>query len=133
MTIVKIGVPRELTVKESRVACTPGGARMLVQAGHVVLVENNAGRGSECSKAGARIVSTAEDAWAADMVIKVKEPIESEYRYFRPELLLFTYLHLATEKTLTEKPVETKTTGIAYETVRFGSRLPLLFRYNRCY
>jgi len=128
---VKIGVPREIKVKESRVACTPGGARMLVHAGHDVFVEKGAGAGSgfhddQYSEAGARIVPTADDAWAADMVIKVKEPIEPEYKYLRPKLLLFTYLHLAAEKALTEKLVETKTTGIAYETVQVGHRLPLL-------
>jgi len=129
--IVKIGVPREIKVKESRVACTPGGARMLVYAGHDVLVEKDAGMGSgfpddQYSEVGAHIVTTADDAWSADMVIKVKEPIEREYKYLRPGLLLFTYLHLAADKTLTEKLVETKTTGIAYETVQIGRRLPLL-------
>jgi alanine dehydrogenase len=128
---VKIGIPREIKVKESRVACTPGGARMLVHVGHDVFVEKNAGTESgfhddQYSEAGARIVSTADDAWASDMVIKVKEPIEPEYKYLRPGLLLFTYLHLAANKPLTEKLLETKTTGIAYETVRVGQRLPLL-------
>lgn len=128
---MKIGVPREIKVKESRVACTPGGARMLVNAGHDVFVEKNAGTESgyhddQYSEAGARIVTTADDAWASDMVIKVKEPIEPEYKYLRPGLLLFTYLHLAADKPLTEKLVETKTTGIAYETLRVGKSLPLL-------
>jgi len=128
---VKIGIPREIKVKESRVACTPGGVRMLVHAGHDVFVEKNAGAESgfhddQYSEAGARIVTTTDDAWASDMVIKVKEPIEPEYKYLRPGLLLFTYLHLAADRPLTEKLVETKTTGIAYETVRVGRRLPLL-------
>lgn len=128
---MKIGIPREIKVRESRVACTPGGARMLVQAGHEVLFEKNAGAESgfhddQYSEAGARIVTTADDAWAANMVVKVKEPIEPEYKYLRPELLLFTYLHLAADKTLTEKLVETGTTAIAYETVQIGRRLPLL-------
>jgi len=128
---VKIGIPREIKVKESRVACSPGGARMLVNAGHDVFVEKNAGMGSgfqddQYSEAGARIVPNAEDAWDAEMVIKVKEPIESEYKYLRPGLLLFTYLHLAANKPLTEKLIKTKTTAIAYETVRVGQRLPLL-------
>jgi alanine dehydrogenase len=129
--IVKIGIPREIKVRESRVACTPGGVRMLVHAGHDVMVEKNAGAESgfpddQYSEAGSRIVPTADDAWSADMVVKVKEPIECEYKYLRPGLLLFTYLHLAANKPLTEKLVETKTTGIAYETVRVGQRLPLL-------
>ena len=128
---MKIGIPREIKVKESCVACTPGGARMLVHAGHDVFVEKNAGAESgfhddQYSEAGARIVTTTDDAWASDMVIKVKEPIEPEYKYLRPGLLLFTYLHLAADRPLTEQLVETKTTGIAYETVRVGQRLPLL-------
>jgi len=87
---MKTGIPREIKVEQSRVACTPGGARMLVQAGHAVLVEKNAGKGSgfhddQYSEAGARIVRTADDAWAADMVIKVKEQIEPECKDPGPE------------------------------------------------
>ncbi|MEM7393683.1 MAG: alanine dehydrogenase, partial [Verrucomicrobiota bacterium] len=118
-------------MKENRVACTPGGARMLTQSGHEVHVQTGAGVGSgysdeEFEQAGATLVPTADDAWAADMVIKVKEPIESEYGYLRPDLILFTYLHLAAVKALTECLVTSKTTAIAYETVQVGKRLPLL-------
>lgn len=129
--LMKIGIPREVKVKENRVSCTPGGARMFVQAGHTVLVERGAGQGSGFEdvlyeQVGATMVETAADAWSADMVLKVKEPIAQEFQFLRPGLLLFTYLHLAAAKELTEKLVETKTTGIAYETVQRGRRLPLL-------
>lgn len=128
---MKIGIPKEIKIKENRVSCTPAGARMLVQAGHEVLVQQSAGDGSgftdeQYTLAGARIVPTAADAWSAQMVIKVKEPVPSEYGFLRPDLLLFTYLHLAADKKLTEELVKSKTTGIAYETVQIGRRLPLL-------
>ena len=128
---MKIGIPKEIKVKENRVSCTPAGVRMLVQAGHEVLVQQSAGEGSgftdeQYAAAGARLVPSAADAWSAGMVIKVKEPIAAEYGYLRPDLLLFTYLHLAADRTLTEELVKTKTTGIAYETVQVGRRLPLL-------
>ena len=128
---MKIGIPKEVKVKENRVSCTPAGVRMLVQAGHEVLVQKTAGEGSgftdeQYAAAGARLVPSAADAWSAQLVIKVKEPIASEYGFLRPDLLLFTYLHLAADKKLTEELVKTKTTGIAYETVQVGRRLPLL-------
>ena len=128
---MKIGVPKEIKIKENRVACTPAGVRMLVQAGHEVLVQKSAGNGSGFSdeqyvQSGAKIVPTADDAWGADMVIKVKEPMKDEYKHLRPGLLLFTYLHLAAEKELTAALVKGKTTGVAYETVQVGRRLPLL-------
>ncbi len=128
---MNIGIPKEIKVKEDRVSCTPGGARMLVQAGHEVLVQRGAGTGSgfedaQYRHAGARIVETAADAWAADLVLKVKEPVEPEYGFLRPGLLLFTYLHLAAARELTGKLIESGTTGIAYETVQRGRRLPLL-------
>lgn len=128
---MKIGIPKEVKVKENRVSCTPAGVRMLVQAGHEVLVQKAAGEGSgftdeQYAAAGARLVPSAADAWSAQLVIKVKEPIASEYGFLRPDLLLFTYLHLAADKKLTEELVKTKTTGIAYETVQVGRRLPLL-------
>jgi alanine dehydrogenase len=128
---MKIGIPKEIKVKENRVSCTPGGARMLVQAGHEVLVQKNAGVGAgfeddQYIAAGAKIVPTADDAWGGEMVIKVKEPIKPEYKYLRPDLLLFTYLHLAADKPLTEALVKSKCTAIAYETVQVGRRLPLL-------
>lgn len=128
---MRIGVPTEIKVKENRVACTPGGASALVKDGHQVLVQTGAGEGSgftdkHYQDAGATIVPTAADAWAADMVMKVKEPIEPEYGYLRPDLLLFTYLHLAAAKPLTDALCENRVSAIAYETVQIGRRLPLL-------
>ena len=126
-----IGIPKEIKTLENRVALTPGGAATFVRQGHTVLIEKDAGRGSglhdeEYIAAGATIV-TAEEAWAADMVIKVKEPIASEYQYLREDLLLFTYLHLAAERDLTSALVEGGTTAIAYETVQLSNGcLPLL-------
>jgi alanine dehydrogenase len=129
--MMKIGIPKEVKIRENRVSCTPGVARMLVQNGHQVLVQTTAGDGSgfhdaQYREVGARIVPTADDAWAADLVVKVKEPVEEEYGYLREGLLLFTYLHLAADRALTERLVQSKTTGIAYETVQVGRRLPLL-------
>ena len=126
-----IGIPKEIKIKENRVSCTPGGARMLVSAGHDVRLETGAGEGSgfsdgQYAEAGATVVPGAEDAWEADLVLKVKEPVEEEYRYLRPGLLLFTYLHLAANRALTDRLMASKTTGIAYETVQIGRRLPLL-------
>ena len=128
---MRIGIPKEIKIKENRIACTPAGARMLAQAGHEVLVQQGAGLGSGFSDeqfalSGAKIVPTAADAWAADLVIKVKEPLAQEFGFLRPGLLLFTYLHLAADKHLTETLVKSGTTGIAYETVQIGRRLPLL-------
>ncbi|MEN8255297.1 MAG: alanine dehydrogenase [Verrucomicrobiota bacterium] len=128
---MRIGIPKEIKVKENRVSCTPNGVRLLVQSSHEVLVEAGAGQGSgfpdkQYEQAGGVIVPGAADAWAADMVIKVKEPIESEYNYFRKNLLLFTYLHLAADRPLTEALCSSGVTGVAYETVQVGNRLPLL-------
>lgn len=128
---MRIGIPKEIKAKEARVSCTPDGVRTLVDAGHQVLVEAGAGVGSgfedrRYQGAGASIVDEAKVAWDADMVVKVKEPIESEYGFFREGLLLFTYLHLAANKPLTERLCEAKVTGIAYETVDVGGHLPLL-------
>ena len=128
---MRIGIPKEIKIKENRIACTPAGARMLAQAGHEVLVQQGAGVGSGFTDeqfvlSGAKIVPTAADAWAADLVIKVKEPLAQEFGFLRPGLLLFTYLHLAADKQLTETLVKSGTTGIAYETVQIGRRLPLL-------
>jgi alanine dehydrogenase len=128
-----IGVPKEIKDNESRVGITPAGVKALTEAGHKVLVETEAGAQSgfpdaEYQNAGAEIVGDAGFAWGkADMVVKVKEPIESEYVYFREGLVLFTYLHLAPVPALTDKLLESKVIGIAYETVRDrqGS-LPLL-------
>lgn len=127
-----IGIPKEIKTLENRVAMTPGAVESLVRQGHQVLVETNAGMGSglsndEYTNAGATIVATAAEAWGAEMVIKVKEPIAPEYGFLRKDLLLFTYLHLAAEDALTKAMLDSGVTGIAYETVedRAGT-LPLL-------
>ena len=128
-----VGVPKEVKDHESRVGVTPAGVHALVDAGHKVLVQTGAGDLSafpddEYQNAGAEIVGSAYDTWRlADMVVKVKEPTEKEYGYFREGLLLFTYLHLAPLPVLTDKLLEKKVNAIAYETVRdrLGS-LPLL-------
>jgi len=126
-----IGLPKEIKVKENRVAMTPGGVATLVRRGHTVIVERNAGTGSgfadgEYEAAGAQMGSAA-DAWGAQMVVKVKEPIATEYPYLRPDLLLFTYLHLAADRPLTEALLTSGTTGVAYETVQLDDgSLPLL-------
>lgn len=128
-----IGVPKEVKDHESRVGITPAGAKALIEAGHTVLVEQKAGALSampdeEYQNAGAEIVGSAHDVWRlADMVVKVKEPIDKEYRHFREGLVLFTYLHLAPLEELTSALLEKKVTGIAYETVRDRTgALPLL-------
>jgi alanine dehydrogenase len=128
-----IGVPREVKDHESRVGVTPAGVHSLVAAGHTVLVEHNAGELSalpddEYQAAGAEIVGSAHDLWRlAEIVVKVKEPIESEFRHFRPGLVLFTYLHLAPARALTDALLASRVTAIAYETVRDRSgALPLL-------
>ncbi|WP_137791211.1 alanine dehydrogenase [Bacillus sp. E(2018)] len=126
-----IGVPAEIKNNENRVAITPSGVITLTAAGHKVLVENNAGVGSgftneDYAAAGAEIVAEAQDAWAAEMVMKVKEPLASEYKYFRSDLILFTYLHLAAEPALAKALTDSGVTAIAYETVEFNRTLPLL-------
>lgn len=127
-----VGVPKEIKNNEYRVAMTPAGVQQLVEQGHTVLVETQAGEGSrftddQYERIGARIVPTAADAWGAEMVIKVKEPIAPEYQYLRSDLVLFTYLHLAAEEALTHAMVDSGVTGIAYETVEApDGSLPLL-------
>lgn len=128
-----IGVPKEVKDHESRVGVTPAGVKALVEAGHTVLVEHKAGALSampddEYQAAGAEIVGSAHDVWRlAEMVVKVKEPVEKEYKHFREGLVLFTYLHLAPLTELTDALLKSKVTGIAYETVRDRSGgLPLL-------
>jgi len=127
-----IGVPKEVKAFENRVAITPAGVQILVGRGHSVIIENDAGKQSgftneQYEQAGARIVPTAKEAWDVDMVLKVKEPIEQEYQYFREGLILFTYLHLAADHRLTEEMLNKKVVGIAYETVQLpGGALPLL-------
>ncbi|MCR6033796.1 alanine dehydrogenase [Nocardioides sp. zg-579] len=131
---MKVGVPKEVKDHEYRVAITPVGVHELVAHGHEVLVETGAGVGSsiadeEYVAAGARIVSDADETWgAADMVLKVKEPVAEEHHRLREGLTLFTYLHLAADKPLTEELVARKVTAIAYETVQLPSgALPLLY------
>ncbi|MCY0877438.1 MAG: alanine dehydrogenase [Firmicutes bacterium] len=128
-----IGLPKEIKADENRVALTPQGVKLLVQDGHRVLVERGAGEGSGFSDAQYEaadgvIVGDAAAVWGeADLVVKVKEPLPQEYPYFRPDLTLFTYLHLAADRALTEALVESRVTAIAYETVETDDgRLPLL-------
>lgn len=129
---MEIGVPKEIKNNENRIAITPSGVVQLTKAGHSIFIEHGAGLGSgfadeEFVNAGATIVSSAAEAWAKEMVMKVKEPIPSEYQYFRKGLILFTYLHLAPEPALTQALLANKVVGIAYETVRTASGLlPLL-------
>lgn len=127
-----IGVPKEIKNNENRVALTPAGVITLINAGHTVLVEKDAGIGSgfvndDYAKAGAEIIDSAEKVWAkADMIMKVKEPLSSEYVYFRSGLILFTYLHLAAEPSLAQVLKEKGVIAIAYETVSVDRHLPLL-------
>lgn len=126
-----IGVPKEIKNNENRVALTPAGVVSFVQAGHKVLIEKEAGIGSgfadtDYVQAGAEIIEQASDVWAAEMVMKVKEPLESEYKYFRPGLVLFTYLHLAAEPALAQALKDNGVIAIAYETVSVNRTLPLL-------
>lgn len=129
---MRIGLPKEIKDGENRVGLTPGAVKALTRRGHRVLVETGAGMGSfltdeEYSVAGAEIVLTAADAWAAEMVVKVKEPIGSEYHFLRREQILFTYLHLAADRYLTDALLASGITAIAYETVQTPEgKLPLL-------
>ncbi len=126
-----VGVPKEIKTLENRVALTPGGVESLTRRGHTVLVEQGAGLGSgisddEYRAAGAEIVS-AKEAWSAELVVKVKEPLPEEYGYLRRDLVLFTYLHLAASESLTQAMIRSGVTGIAYETVQLeDGSLPLL-------
>jgi alanine dehydrogenase len=128
---VRIGVAKEIKADEYRVALTPAGALELVNAGHEVQVEAGAGVGSSFpdeayERVGARIVSV-DDVWErSDMVLKVKEPIASEYGRLREGLILFTYLHIAADEPLTRALLESGITAVAYETVEVGRTLPLL-------
>jgi alanine dehydrogenase len=131
---MRIGVPKEIKNHEYRVAITPVGVHELVAHGHEVFVERGAGIGStiddqEYEGAGAKILESADEVWGnAEMVLKVKEPVAEEYHRMREGLVLFTYLHLAADRPLTEELVARKVTGIAYETVQLPSGgLPLLY------
>jgi alanine dehydrogenase len=130
---MKVGIPREVKNHEYRVAITPAGARELVNHGHQVYLEKDAGLGSQLTDdayiaAGAAIIPDADEVWgSADLVLKVKEPIAEEYHRMRPGLTLFTYLHLAADKACTDALLGNKVTGIAYETVQLADgSLPLL-------
>src|SRR5689334_23289429 len=130
---MKVGIPREVKNNEYRVAITPSGVHELVVNGHDVYIEKDAGVGSsildaDYVAAGAKILDTADDVWGTgDLILKVKEPVESEYHRMREGQTLFTYLHLAADRPLTEELVKRKVTGIAYETVELPDHsLPLL-------
>lgn len=132
-----IGVPRELKDQEFRVGLSPASVRSLSLQGNQVWIEQGAGIGSgfpdeDYLLAGAKVVATAAEVWQQPLVVKVKEPLPQEYDYLRSDLLLFTYLHLAADRSLTERLISSGTTAIAYETVtaRNGS-LPLLMPMSR--
>jgi alanine dehydrogenase len=129
---MEIGIPKETKDQEFRVGLTPSIVRTLVDRGHQVYLETDAGLGSsfpdlQYSQAGAKIVPTAADVWNREMVVKVKEPLATEYSYLQKDQLLFTYLHLAANRTLTEQLIDSRVTAIAYETVELPEgKLPLL-------
>ena len=128
-----LGIPAEVKNRENRVAIVPGGVQILKQAGHRILIQKGAGIGAgipddKYESAGAEIVATAEEVWGtAEMIVKVKEPIASEFELMREGQILYTYLHLAAATDLGKKLVEKKVTGIAYETIELSNgALPLL-------
>lgn len=129
---MRIGVPKEIKNNENRVAITPAGVWNLKKNGHEILIEQDAGLGSgfaddDYHAVGAKIVHNAAEAWSTDMVMKVKEPLPSEYGYFRDGLIIFTYFHLAPEPVLTKALLDQNVIGIAYETVQLANgSLPLL-------
>ena len=127
-----IGVPKEIKAQEHRVGLIPATASMLTRKGHTVLVQKSAGEGSGYPDqtyidAGAKIIDTAKKVYAqAEMIVKVKEPLKAEYGLLRKGQILFTYLHLAASKPLTEALLKSGVTGVAYETIQVGNKLPLL-------
>ena len=127
-----VGIPKEIKTDEYRVGVTPAGVMELIKAGHEVLVQTDAGIGSgfensDYEKSGAILVLSASEVFRrSQMIMKVKEPIEVEYELLREGLILFTYLHLAADKRLTQILLDKKVTSLAYETLRVGKRLPLL-------
>lgn len=129
---MKIGVPKEIKPQEHRVGLTPAGVHSLVQDGHDILIQSGAGEAigfsdADYEQAGARTVPTAEEAFEAALVVKVKEPQEAEFAFLRPEQILFTYLHLAPDRKQANALLASGVTGIAYETVTDAhGRLPLL-------
>lgn len=128
----RVGLPKEIKDQEFRVGLTPSSVQALTERGHTVIVETGAGDGAgftdeDYRRAGAEIGSTAAQAWAQEMVVKVKEPLASEYSFLRKGQILFTYLHLAAGRSLTEALIDSGVTAIAYETVELPNRrLPLL-------
>lgn len=129
---MEIGVPKEIKDREFRVGLTPSSVKTLVEAGHVVFIETGAGSGSgfkdgDYRQAGAKVVETAGEAWGRELVVKVKEPLAAEFAFLKAAQILFTYLHLAAARPLTEALIAAGTTAIAYETVELDDRrLPLL-------
>lgn len=129
---MNIGIPKEIKNNENRVSCTPAGVYTLVKAGHMVYVETNAGAGSgfldeEYKEAGAIITDVATVFNKAELIVKVKEYLESEYKYLRQDQMVFTYLHIANDERFANALLESKTTSIGYETVRdCRGALPLL-------
>lgn len=130
---MRIGIPTEIKPSEYRVAITPFGVAALVEQGHEVFVQSGAGIGSNITDeryaaAGASVLETAEQVWSgSELVLKVKEPLPAEYAFFRPDLTLFTYLHLAAQPALTRALLDSGMTAFAYETVQLPNRrLPLL-------
>jgi alanine dehydrogenase len=129
---MEIGVPKEIKDQEFRVGLTPSSARILTQQGHTVFVETKAGDGAgfadtDYQQAGAKIVDTPTSAWERELVVKVKEPLPAEYPFLQAGKILFTYLHLAADRTLTEYLLKSGINAIAYETVELADgRLPLL-------
>ncbi|WP_423929943.1 alanine dehydrogenase [Candidatus Palauibacter sp.] len=128
-----VGVPKEIKTDENRVALVPAGVQSLVLSGHTVCVESNAGLGSGFPDdvyraAGAQMLDSASDVWArAELIVKVKEPIEAEYDLMRPEQVIFTYFHFAADERLTQRTIESGCIAIAYETVQLpAGELPLL-------
>lgn len=129
---MEIGVPKETKDREFRIGLTPASVAVLDRNNHVVFVESGAGVGAVFSdrdyeRAGAKIVKDAASVWNKELVVKVKEPLEREYQYIQSGQLLFTYLHLAADRALTETLIKSGVSAIAYETVELADgRLPLL-------
>jgi alanine dehydrogenase len=129
---MKIGCPKEIKNNENRVGLTPNAAHAYVQAGHEVFIQQGGGLGSsiaddEYVKAGAKILATAEEVWnASGMIVKVKEPLEQEYKLMKENQLLYTYFHFAADEALTKACLKQKIIALAYETVQEGRALPLL-------
>src|SRR5438034_581779 len=127
-----VGVPKEIKEQEQRVALLPSAANQLIRHGHAVVVEKNAGTGSgypdeEYLKAGSEIVDQTKEVFErGDLIVKVKEPLKSEFPLLHRGQILFTYLHLAASKSLTEALLKSDVTAVAYETIQIDHRLPLL-------